>query len=115
MRQSPRLPILLATVLCVAALLVLWLRPAGTREAPGTATVTGRASASTGTSAVDTRVPSRPTPLLETPATLAAGSFVVRVVASGAPVAGAQVRAYLRGPDDGTGERVLTVRLHRRR
>jgi hypothetical protein len=105
MRQSPLLPILLATVLCVAALLVLWLRPEGTREAPGTATVTGRASASTGSaSAVDTRVPSRPTPLLETPATLAAGSFVVRVVASGAPVAGAQVRAYLRGPDDGTGE-----------
>ncbi|HEX8439217.1 carboxypeptidase regulatory-like domain-containing protein [Archangium sp.] len=101
MRHRSLIPLSLAAVLSVAALLLLWFRS----EEPG-ASGRGGATARTSTSPEpsETRVPPRPTPPLETPATLADGSFVVRVVASGAPVPEALVRVYLREPEDGTGE-----------
>ncbi len=102
MRQRSLIPLSLAALLSVAALLLLWKR-AGEPVASGTATAAARASASARPEHPETRVPPRPTPPLETPATLADGSFVVRVVASGTPVPEALVRVYLRGPEDGTG------------
>ncbi|MCY1082253.1 carboxypeptidase regulatory-like domain-containing protein [Archangium lansingense] len=105
MRQRPLFPLVVAAILCVAALLLLWLRPTLGEETPSTATVGTRTVARPGSSGVSpARVPPRPTPPLDTPATLADGSFVVRVKASGAPVSGATVRAWLKGPEDSAGQ-----------
>jgi hypothetical protein len=41
---------------------------------------------------------------LEAPADLSAGTFRIRVLAAGKPLAGARVQAYLQGADDGTGQ-----------
>jgi carboxypeptidase family protein/PDZ domain-containing protein len=103
-RQRPLFPLIVAAALSVAALLLLWLRPT-LGETPGTATVGPRATARPGASGnAPARASPRPTPPLDMPATLADGSFVVRVKASGAPVPGARVRAWLKGPEDGTGQ-----------
>lgn len=105
MRQRPLLPLLVAAALSVAALLLLWLRPTPGEETPGAATVGARASTRPGSSGnAPARAAPRPTPPLDTPATLADGSFVVRVRASGAPVPGATVRAWLKGPEDSAGQ-----------
>lgn len=105
MRQRPLFPLVVAAALSVAALLLLWLRPVPGEETPGMATVGPRAPVRPGASGnAAARVPPRPTPPLDTPATLADGSFVVRVRASGAPVAGARVRAWLKGPEDSAGQ-----------
>ncbi|WNG52998.1 PDZ domain-containing protein [Archangium minus] len=96
---------MVAALLSVAALLLLWLRPQRQEQTSGTVTLAARPSARPGHSDnASTRPPPRPTPPLDTPATLADGSFVVRVVASGAPVSRATVRAWAKGPDNSLGQ-----------
>ncbi|WNG42539.1 PDZ domain-containing protein [Archangium violaceum] len=96
---------MVAALLSVAALLLLWLRPQRQEQTSGTVTLAARPSARPGHSDnASTRPPPRPTPPLDTPATLADGSFVVRVVASGTPVSRATVRAWAKGPDNSLGQ-----------
>ncbi|XXF77422.1 carboxypeptidase regulatory-like domain-containing protein [Myxococcaceae bacterium GXIMD 01537] len=100
MRNGSRVPFLIAATLGLAAVLLLWSRPARTTDAPPrTAPLRPPAPAAT---AARPRAP-RSTPPLEVAATEAQGAFAVRVVTQGRPVAGAQVWAALRGPEDGTG------------
>ncbi len=103
MRYGSRVPFLIAALLGLAAVLLLWSRPA--RPGPGEPrahAVAAAREAHPGPAEARPRT-TRATPPLETPATEAEGAFAVRVVARGQPVAGARVRAYLRGPLDGTG------------
>jgi hypothetical protein len=100
-----RFPLTIAVLLGLVAALLLWWRP---REDSAQAHVpapsmpaTSRSSA--GSTPSTAQVP-HPTPALQTPATPEDGAFRVRVVSAGRPIEGARVQAYLRGPDDGTGE-----------
>ncbi|PTL82955.1 carboxypeptidase regulatory-like domain-containing protein [Vitiosangium sp. GDMCC 1.1324] len=105
MRQRPLFPLVVAAILSVAALLLLWLRPSYLEETSETAATVVRSPARPGhTDNASARPAPRPTPPLDAPATLADGSFVVRVVASGAPVPGARVRAWMKGPKDSAGQ-----------
>lgn len=105
MRQRPLFPLVVAAVLSVAALFLLWHRSGQTEGTPGTAATVARPSSHPGhTDNTSARVPPRPTPPLDTPATLADGSFVVRVTASGTPIPRAMVRAWAKGPEDSSGE-----------
>ncbi|MFL5357062.1 carboxypeptidase regulatory-like domain-containing protein [Archangium sp.] len=105
MRQRPLFPLLVAAVLSVAALFLLWHRSGQPEGHSGTAAAVVRPSSRPGHSDnASTRVAPRPTPPLDTPATLADGSFVVRVTASGAPLSRATVRAWAKGPEDSSGQ-----------
>ncbi len=110
MRQRPLIPLVAAAVLCVAALLVLWLRPAPGEETPGTTPVGTRPRARA-SSASTAHVPPRPTPPLDTPATLADGSFVVRVRASGVPVSGARVSRPISPRRCDSGSSAISTRM----
>ncbi|MET0405178.1 MAG: signal protein PDZ, partial [Cystobacter sp.] len=111
MSVSHRVRLTLALVLGLAVLTaaLLWPRPGPedsperrAERLPARAPVPARAPlvgglASTGEAPTST-------PPLEIPALASEGAFVVRVVAEGRPLEGAQVQAYLRGPDEGTGQ-----------
>ncbi|WNG22069.1 PDZ domain-containing protein [Cystobacter fuscus] len=109
MSHRVRLPLALALGLAVLASLLLWSRPAEEgplehpAERPPPLAPTAARIPLAGGLASTGEVP-RSTPVLETPAAASEGVFVVRVVAEGRPLEGAQVQAYLRGPDDGTGQ-----------
>ncbi|OJH34580.1 carboxypeptidase regulatory-like domain-containing protein [Cystobacter ferrugineus] len=104
-----RLPLALAMGLAVLASLLLWSQPTeeGSMERPAerapSPIPTARRVPLAGGLASTEEAP-RATPLLETPALSSEGAFVVRVVAEGRPLEGARVQAYLRGPDEGTGQ-----------
>lgn len=101
MRPRSRLPLLLATCLAVAAVLLFWFR----MPAPGSATAprpdTPVAPAPVAAAAPRSSAP--PTPALETAVRPEDGAFVLRVVDGAGPVAGARVRAWLRVDADGSG------------
>jgi protocatechuate 3,4-dioxygenase beta subunit len=103
-RQRSRLPLLVASCLAIAAVLLLWFRmPAPGGHPPSTPGALAIAAAPGAAPEVPPRESAPPTPLLEEAATPEDGAFVVRVVDATGPVAGARVRAWLRGADDGTG------------
>jgi hypothetical protein len=101
-----RSPFAFALVLAVLAALVLWSRPPRKEDS-----LEPRAEAATSPAAQVPLAGGLPstgeapssTPRMETPAVASDGAFVVRVVAAGQPLEGARVRAYQRGPDEGTG------------
>lgn len=107
MSNRSRSPLIIALILGIVAALLLWWRPKHP-DAPEAHASAPSASASAPSSAGGSHASSASAPgvtqSLETPAAPSDGAFRVRVVASGQPVAGARVRAFLRGAEDGTGE-----------
>ncbi len=103
MSTGSRVPFFIAATLGLAAVVLLWSRPArmGASEARAPAGVTAREAGPVQPEASPR--PPKTTPALEAPAAEAEGAFVVRVVSGGRAVAGARVRTYLRGPEDGSG------------
>ncbi len=106
MRQRSRFPIVIASCLAVAAVLLLWFRmpaPGGPPSPRPGGPDTAAAVAPDVLPEAAPRASAPPTPPLESAAAPEDGAFVVRVVAGSGPVAGARVRAYLRVAEDGTG------------
>ncbi|AKQ63214.1 hypothetical protein A176_000126 [Myxococcus hansupus] len=98
-----RTPLLFASCLAIAAVLLLWFRmpvPTGT-PTPRPDTPALAAPAVVPGPAPRTHTP--PTLALETAPAPDVGAFVVRVVGAQGPLEGARVRAYLRVADDGSG------------
>jgi hypothetical protein len=90
----------------LVAALLLWWRPEEKSTPAARAVDTGSAasaSSSAGRSSASAQAPGTP-PSLEAPAHLSAGTFRIRVLAAGRPLAGARVQAYLQGADNGTGQ-----------
>ncbi|ATB50761.1 carboxypeptidase regulatory-like domain-containing protein [Corallococcus macrosporus] len=98
-----RIPLLIASCLAIAAVLLLWFRmpvPAAPPAArPGAAAL----SAPVPVTHAPARDSTPPTPPLDEAPAAELGAFVVRVVDTRGPVEGARVRAYLRVGADGTG------------
>ncbi|MBN1210031.1 MAG: carboxypeptidase regulatory-like domain-containing protein [Myxococcaceae bacterium] len=106
MSNRSRFPLVIALLLGVVAALLLWWR---LEEKPPLEGLTGATAASPPSRASAGRSPSSPqapsaTPSLEAPAAPMDGAFRIRILAAGRPIAGARVQAYLRGPEDGTGQ-----------
>ncbi|WP_426755325.1 carboxypeptidase regulatory-like domain-containing protein [Myxococcus sp. Y35] len=98
-----RIPLLIASCLAIAAVLLLWFRVPAPASTP--APRPGTAALATAAAAPETapRASAPPTPALETPPAPDTGAFVVRVVGPQGPLEGARVRAYVRVAEDGTG------------
>jgi len=102
-RHRSRLPLLIASALALAAVLLLWFRmPMPAAQAGPTAQRPALALAPAAPEAAP-RSSAPPTPPLEEAPAPEDGAFVVRVVDGNGPVAGARVRAWRGLPEDVTG------------